>query len=86
MLGVDPKKLLAVQESTKHMTSVITADYRESTVTISFTSVVPAAREAIPELLESFSKGLAQQLATYFAINGELIEVGKDDVIQPTAN
>jgi len=77
MLGVDPVKLAQTQEITKNITGVITTDYKESSLLIAFSTTDKAAKEALPELLQTFTNALAQQLGSFFAITGKIIEKNK---------
>lgn len=77
MLGVDPVRLAQTQEVTKNITGVIILDYKESSATITFAATDEAAKKALPELLETFTKALAQQLSSFFAIKGKIVERNK---------
>ncbi len=74
---MDPQKLAEMQTVSKYIYAKIGVDYATSTVSVQLSSNVPAAVELIPELLEEFAPALAQQFATMFAIEGEIIETNK---------
>lgn len=76
-IGVDPAKLAAVQQISRHVKAEIVADYNENVVSVKLSSENPQAALIVPDLIRQFAEGLAIQLKTYFDIKGELIEVGK---------
>lgn len=77
MPGVDPQKLAQVQQVSQYIKGEIVIDYNESIVTIKMLSDNQQAVQIIPGLLSQFAEGLAVQLQSFFAIKGEIIEVGK---------
>lgn len=79
VMGVDPQKLAAMQSVSKFIKALVRIDYKESSLSIILSSDVPEAAALIPQLLEQFSGALAQQLASFFAIEGEIVEVNKPD-------
>ncbi len=79
MLGLDPAKIAAMQETSKHIKGVIRVDYKESTVSLKLSSTVPEAEVIIPDLASQLAGALAQQLQAFFAIEGEIIETNKPD-------
>lgn len=76
-LGVDPAKVAEMQKVSRHIAGKIRIDYVAKTVTISLSSAVPESAALIPELLSQFAGALAQQLSSFFAIQGEIIEANK---------
>lgn len=76
VMGIDPKKLAAVQEISKHINASIELNFKTEQVILSLVSDVPEAKAAIPDLLEQFTNGLATQLSSFFAIKGEIEQVG----------
>ncbi len=79
VFGVDPRKLAAMQKVSKFIKAEIKVDYVEKRVELAFSSKDPEAVKLLDSLLEQFSGGLAQQLSAFFAIEGEITEVGKPD-------
>lgn len=77
MQGIDPKQMAAMQEVSKFIKGVIRVNYNDNTMQVAFSSEVLNARALIPNLLDQFSTALAQQLSSFFAIEGQIIEVGK---------
>lgn len=77
MPGVDPKQMAAMQEVSKFIKGVIRVNYNDNTMQVAFTSEMPNAQALIPNLLDQFSTALAQQLSSFFAIEGEIIEIKK---------
>lgn len=77
--GIDPQKLAEVQQVSKDVKAVIRVDYKEQTVQLFFSADTADAQVLVPQLLEQFSGALAQQLSSFFAIQGEIIEVGKEE-------
>lgn len=75
--GIDPTRLAAVQQSTKDITGVIIVDYKVNSVLLELSPHSERASEAMSGLLESFSRTLAQQLESFFAIRGKIIERNK---------
>jgi len=78
MMGIDPKQLAQMQAVSKDIQGVINVDYKGGTVMVTLSSDVPEAKALVPQLLEQFSSALAQQLSSFFAIKGEIVETGKD--------
>ncbi len=78
-MGVDPAKLAAMQEVSKFIEGVIRIDYAAKSVSLTMSSAVSDSAAIIPELLSQLGGALAQQLTTFFAIKGEIIEVNKPD-------
>lgn len=78
MLGVDPQQLAAMQEVSQHITAEIRIEYKTKSVKITMASEDPAGVELIPQLLNQFAGALATQLSSFFAIKGEIVEVGKE--------
>lgn len=81
-LGVDPAKMAAMQEVSKHITALIRVDYKEQTVNVCLSTSNEEANTIIPNLLSQFANSLAQQFSTMFAMKGEIVEVNKTD--EPT--
>lgn len=77
MLGIDPTKLAQTQAVTKNIAGVIVVDYAKKLVELRFSTTDPAAAQVLPGLMEQFSRALAQQLNTFFAIQGKIIEKGR---------
>jgi len=77
MGGVNPQQMAEMQKISQHISSEIRIDYAAKSVTISMFSAYPEAQALIPQLLDQFSGVLAQQLSAFFAIRGEIVEVGK---------
>ena len=77
MMGIDPKQMAAMQEVSKFIKGVIRVDYNDNTMQVAFSSDMQNAAALIPNLLEQFSTALATQLSSFFAIKGEIIEIGK---------
>lgn len=76
--GIDPAQIAQMQEVSRFIKCIIRVNYKEKTVLLSFSSEELAAIELIPQLLDQFSGGLATQLSSFFAIDGEIIESGKE--------
>ncbi len=79
-MGVDPAKLEAVQKVSHYINGVIRIDYAARSVTLTLSSDNQDAAELIPELVSQLGGALAQQLSTFFAIKGEIVEVNKPSV------
>ena len=77
MMGLDPKQMAAMQEVSKFISGVIRVNYNDNTMQIEFSSDLQNAQALIPNLLDQFSTALATQLSSFFAIKGEIIEIGK---------
>ncbi len=76
-LGVDPAKLEAMQKVSHHINGVIRIDYATKSVNLTLSSAQEEAAALIPELISQLGGALAQQLTSFFAIKGEIIEVNK---------
>lgn len=77
MPGVDPQKLAQVQQFSQYIKAEIVINYNVGTVTIKMFSDNQQSVQMIPGLLSQLAEGLAVQLQSFFAIQGEIIEVGK---------
>ncbi len=77
MMGLDPKQMAAMQEVSKDIKAVVRVDYNNNTMQVAFSSDMPNAQALLPNLLDQFSTALATQLSSFFAIKGEIIEIGK---------
>ena len=75
--GIDPQKLAQVQQTSRYIKGHIVINYTEGSVTIKMSSDNPQAKQMISTLLDQFAEGLAAQLQTFFAIEGEIEEIGK---------
>jgi len=75
--AIDPKQLAQFQELSKNITAKITVNYPEGSVLLILSTQDPKASQLIPKLLEQFAQGLAVQMSSFMAIQGEIIEVGK---------
>lgn len=73
--GVDPRQLAQVQAVSKDIKAVIRVNYMENVMQLSLSSETSEGQAFIPQLLEQFSNALAQQLSSFFAIQGEIVEV-----------
>jgi len=76
-MGIDPAKLAAVQQTSQNIKAKIVINYKEDSATIKLSSNDPQAAALIPGLLSQFVEGLATQLSSFFAIRGEISEIGK---------
>ncbi len=77
VMGIDPRKIAAVQEVSKFIKGVITVNYEANTFKLKLSTMNPESAKIIDSLLDQFSGALAQQLSAFFAIDGEIVEVGK---------
>ena len=77
MMGLDPKQVAAMQEVSKFIKAIVRVDYNENMMQITFSSDMPSAQAILPNLLDQFSNALATQLSSFFAIKGEIVEIGK---------
>lgn len=75
--SIDPGKLAQFQELSKNIRAEITVDYPKSSVLLVMSTQDPQALQLIPKLLEQFAQGLAVQMSSFMAIQGEITEVGK---------
>ncbi len=75
-MGVDPQKLMQVQGTTRFIKAEIRVDISSSRISLTMESENEEARAVIPKLLNQMATALATQLSTYFAIQGEIIDVG----------
>ena len=75
--GVDPQKMAQVQQLTSNIRGTILVDYSTNRVDIQFETDNAEAKKALPSFMESFSQSLAQQLSSFFAIQGKIIEKNK---------
>ena len=76
-MGIDPQKLQQMQQVSQHIKARIAINYKTNSATIELFSENPQAVQLLPELLSQFAGGLATQLNSFFAIKGEIVEIGK---------
>ena len=79
--GVRPDQIAKVQEVSKHIKGEIKVIYKENTVYLKLSSDVDEAKKLIPGMMSQFAENLATQLSSFFAIEGEIIEVGKSEEV-----
>jgi len=79
MPGIDPQQLLEAQKMGKHVKAVIRTNYSDYTVHLTFSSEISGMDEFLRQLTGQLSDALAAQLSSFFAIKGEIIEVGKEE-------
>lgn len=77
VLGINPEQLKKVQAVSQHISAVITANYNEQTVNLKLSADSPEAQGLVDNLIQQFADALAMQLSSFFAIKGELIDIGK---------
>jgi len=76
---VDPQQLAKIQAVSKFINAKMTVNYKENSILLELTADQAEARELIPSLIEQLSGLLATQLNTFFAMSGELVEIGKKE-------
>lgn len=77
MLGIDPKKLAEVQAVSKDIKGKIVVDFEENKIALHLLADTPEAQAMVHPLLNQFANALAQQLSAFFAIAGEIEQVGE---------
>lgn len=77
VMGIDPRQLAAIQGVSKHIRGIITVNYKAKEVELLLKTDDAEAAKLISSLLSQFANALAQQLSSFFAITGEIVEVGK---------
>ena len=78
-MGIDPQKLARVQAVSQFIEAKVTVDFNKGSVLLELSSDNPAAVALIPEVMSQFSSALATQLHSYFAIEGEILEIAKKE-------
>lgn len=76
MGALDPKKVKQVQALTENVKGEILVNYNDYTITVKFMPDNDTSAEFIKTLLPQFSETLANQLFSFFKIQGEIVEVG----------
>lgn len=76
MMMPDPKQLANVQLVTKDIKGTIICDYKTNTLTIRLATQDPSVTPIAHDLLEQLTQQLAMQLNAFFAIKGEITQVG----------
>ncbi len=71
----DPEKMMQVQKVTGKIKATIEVDRTKRTLTLSMDAQNAEALNAVEGLLDQLATALATQLQTFFAIEGEIIEV-----------
>lgn len=75
---VDPAQLAAMQQKTRNVKALIRVDYPEKSLTLTLSTEDPEGVPMIPQILEQFSKQLATQLSSFMAMEGKIVESGKE--------
>ena len=76
-MGVNAAQMAKAQEVGKLITGVVRIDYKENTMTLKLETKSPEAKDVVTQIIGQFGESLAMQLKAMFAIEGEIIEVGK---------
>ncbi len=74
-MPINPQQLAAVQAVSHHIKGKITIDYAESSVNVGLTSENEEAKALLPNLISQLAEALAIQLTSYFAIEGNIVEL-----------
>lgn len=82
--GIDPKGLANVQRISSRINGTVIIDGKEGETVLRLSSTDKEAREAIPAMLEQFSKALADQLNMFFRIQGKIIMRNQGKPFDPT--
>lgn len=80
-MGVKPEQIAKVQAVSKFIKGSIRVDYRENTIQLTLSSDMENAKKLIPGMMNQFAENLAVQLSSFFAIQGEIVEVGKGEEV-----
>jgi len=75
---LDPNKVQQVQQISSRIKGEITVDYNENTISLKFIPQDDESAHFAKSLLPQWSEALATQLSSFFKIQGEIIEIGKD--------
>ena len=75
--GIDPEKLKKVQDVTSKLNGIITVNFTEDTLMLALKGVKDEDRKVVHLLLDQMANMLAQQMHAFFAITGEIEEVGE---------
>jgi len=78
-MGVKPEQIAKVQAVSKYIKGSIRINYPENTIQLTLTSDMEEAKKLIPNMMNQFAENLATQLSSFFAIEGEIVEVGKTE-------
>jgi len=78
-MGVKPEQIAKVQAVSKLIKGLIRINYPENTVQLILSSDMEDAKKLIPGMMSQFAENLAVQLSSFFAIQGEIVEVGKSE-------
>ena len=77
VMAPDPKQLAALQQVTKNIRGEIICNYKENTLTIRLGTQEQTVVPVVHDLLEQLTQQLATQLQAFFAISGEITQVGE---------
>jgi len=75
---IDPRQLAVMQQRTHNIKALIKVDYLENAMTLILSTDDPEGASVIPQILEQFSQQLATQLSSFMAMEGKIIEHGKE--------
>ena len=80
---IDPALLKKAQTIGQHISGKIVVNYDDNTVTLDLAATTPESRAMLPTFIDKLAESMASQLGSFFAIKGEIVEVGtKDETVQ----
>jgi len=77
MPGVDPKQAAEVQKTSSKVNAEVKILYKENEIRLKLTPTTTESKAFVDKFLPNFANTMSQQLAMFFGIKGEIVDVGK---------
>jgi len=76
--NIDPKKMAEVQQTSSRINAEIRILHKEHEIHLKLTPTTPESMSFVKGFLPQFAETMANQLNAFFAIKGEIVDVGKE--------
>ena len=75
--NIDPEKMKEVQQTSSRINAEIRIMHEDHEIRLKMTPTTPEALKFVKTFLSQFAQTMASQLSAFFAIKGEIIDVGR---------
>ena len=77
MPGIDPAQMAAVQKVSSKIQAEIRLIHADNEIRLKLVPSDPQSADFVSKFIPTFAENIAQQLSTFFGIQGEIIDVTK---------
>ena len=77
--NIDPQKMAEVKQTSGKINAEIRILHEQHEIRLKLTPTSPESLKFVKTFLPQFAQTMANQLSAFFAIKGELIDVGKKE-------